>query len=323
MQLCLQAILEKVAELSPGTLLAELKKQDLTKWLVIADQVVEPSRVVSESGATGLEPFLYHLPTELVPYQLFLEQCGTNAELDEDMLINLLQEVADKYNSRTLSDHDCKVVETAAKLLYDKRGDSDVIDSPKKVFLPNKQKVMHVAKDLSHDSCPWLTSEAESGQCLDEIPYPHANYLGVQTHKDIIIQKHSHGIPFGQSEDLTTRLEGLLRGYPLGHAIFREQIQNADDSNATEIHFILDPRVHRGKKIFDANWNRLQGPALSIWNNGLFTSNDLKGRVTRFQIFCVILGLFAKLFFALSQSKALELYKQKVELNFLYHNVYI
>lgn len=35
-------------------------------------------------------------------------------------------------------------------------------------------------------------------------------------------------------------------------------IQNADDAGATEIHFILDPRHHPDKHVFEDKWKPLQ-----------------------------------------------------------------
>jgi hypothetical protein len=40
---------------------------------------------------------------------------------------------------------------------------------------------------------------------------------------------------FGQHEELTTRINRLLKGYARDAAMFKELIQNADDAKATEV----------------------------------------------------------------------------------------
>ena len=85
----------------------------------------------------------------------------------------------------------------------------------------------------------------------------------------------SIGIGFGQHEDLTKRIQNLLRGYT-EKDIIKELLQNADDSKATEVEFILDYRNHSTEKVLSDEWKRLQGPALIVANNGKFTSNDLE-----------------------------------------------
>ena len=58
-------------------------------------------------------------------------------------------------------------------------------------------------------------------------------------------------------------------------------IQNADDSNATEIRFILDYRTLKDEKTFDKKFNPLQKlPALCVWNNSIFKDNDFEGIIS-------------------------------------------
>ena len=81
---------------------------------------------------------------------------------------------------------------------------------------------------------------------------------------------------FGQKQDLTTSLRRILDSYPLNYEIFKELIQNADDTGATEIHFVSDSR-HHSDTVFAPSWKPLQGPALCVYNNRPFTEADLEG----------------------------------------------
>ena len=85
----------------------------------------------------------------------------------------------------------------------------------------------------------------------------------------------SIGIGFGQHEDLTKRIQNLLHGYTDGD-IIKELLQNADDSKASEVEFILDCQNHSTRKVLSDEWKELQGPALIVTNNGEFTQNDLE-----------------------------------------------
>jgi hypothetical protein len=41
-------------------------------------------------------------------------------------------------------------------------------------------------------------------------------------------------------QDITTALKNNIKDYPGGYQIFKELIQNSDDSKATEMHFVID-----------------------------------------------------------------------------------
>ncbi|VDI48676.1 Hypothetical predicted protein [Mytilus galloprovincialis] len=108
---------------------------------------------------------------------------------------------------------------------------------------------------------------------------PQAKQL-IQTHagfrRDLWLSRKTTAISFGQKEDLVTRLKGILDSYPRDHSILKEMIQNADDAGAKEIHIVYDMRLHGTKTVFE-NWKPLQGQALCIFNDAVFTNDDLEG----------------------------------------------
>ena len=256
---------------------AELNKHKIRKLIRVSEEYTEAKRVVCGKMSHQLEPYLFRLPNELEKHADFFQECGAAKELNQDLLVEVLREIANAKCGKALSKEECKIVQTVAMGLHDWKAENEThIKTQKEVYLPNKWMVMKNVNDLSHDSEPWLESDVPSEQCFSGIPYPHASYLGVKNHRDVVIGKYSIGVPFGQREDLTTRIQGLLKGYPIG-SIFRELIQNADDARATEIEFIVDPREHPTEKIFDAKWKALQGPALLVRNDGRFSQDDLDG----------------------------------------------
>ena len=82
---------------------------------------------------------------------------------------------------------------------------------------------------------------------------------------------------FGQEEKLTQRLNNILRDYPRDITFLKEFLQNADDANATKLFIILDKRFHNSEKVISEEWKQLQGPAILIWNNSIFSKEDLIG----------------------------------------------
>ncbi|XP_052087084.1 sacsin-like [Mytilus californianus] len=103
-----------------------------------------------------------------------------------------------------------------------------------------------------------------------------ANILGIISKKRKKISEHYNEMPFGQTEDLTTRIKKLLEGYPADEGIFKELLQNADDAGATEIHFVTDFNNYSSAKVFDGDFKELQGPSVLVYNNSSFAENDLK-----------------------------------------------
>jgi sacsin len=85
------------------------------------------------------------------------------------------------------------------------------------------------------------------------------------------------GESFGQKEKLVNRINDILNRYSTNICVFKELIQNADDSGASQIAFILDSRRLSKSNTFGDGFAKLQGPALLCWNNSVFSENDLNG----------------------------------------------
>ena len=64
--------------------------------------------------------------------------------------------------------------------------------------------------------------------------------------------------------------------------VFQELIQNGEDAKASKISFILDERSYGTDSLFPKvegkeGFARMQGPALYVYNNAIFTEADWKG----------------------------------------------
>eukprot|EP00959_Pyramimonas_sp_CCMP1952_P280809 5869447-Pyramimonas_sp.AAC.1 len=81
---------------------------------------------------------------------------------------------------------------------------------------------------------------------------------------------------FGQKVDLTTRIREILQNYPEGTSILKELIQNADDAGSRIIRFCLDERNHSSENLAYRKTTEHQGPALMIYNDGVFSDADFE-----------------------------------------------
>jgi sacsin len=115
------------------------------------------------------------------------------------------------------------------------------------------------------------------------IPRDTAQKLGVRTVRSKFLDKFSSvhgfkgGVAFGQREELTIRIQNILRDYPLDVTLLKELLQNSDDAKASKMYVILDKRFHNTTSILSVKWGDLQGPALLVWNDSVFSEKDLEG----------------------------------------------
>ncbi|XP_052101397.1 sacsin-like isoform X2 [Mytilus californianus] len=103
----------------------------------------------------------------------------------------------------------------------------------------------------------------------------YVTYIGVTG--NMYLPMDTTAIPFGQREELVTRLKSILQNYPKNHSVLKEILQNADDAGASEVHFLYDMRQHQTETIFSDNWKVLHGPSLCVFNDACFTENDKEG----------------------------------------------
>lgn len=61
--------------------------------------------------------------------------------------------------------------------------------------------------------------------------------------------------------------------------VSQELIQNADDAGATEVKFLFDSRDNAfgTSSLVNVGLSKFQGPALYVYNNGLFKEQDWAG----------------------------------------------
>ncbi|XP_015767810.1 PREDICTED: sacsin-like isoform X1 [Acropora digitifera] len=251
----------------------EIKTIFIERKFVDADQV-------AFDLARDCQPYLYRLPEEIaVRFERLMKVLGVKKTLQRKDFVASLKRMKTTFGQTVT---DTKTIQVATHLACElatciEKSEREDYDDYEVIYLPDSQGVMRPTSDLCLNNCPWLPAEVDTFCAHGMIPLPTSITLGVKTRREEALKNFAVGIPFGQAEKLTNRLQRILSSYPCEKEILKELLQNADDAGATEICFIKDPRQHSDKRIFADSWKALQGPALCVYNNKPFTESDIKG----------------------------------------------
>ena len=259
-------------------------------------RLLSPKQVLHSWEDKRYYPYLCSLSDSNLKFAEFFEVVGVMREATLDYLIAVLETIHQDNLDQRLPDELVDFVNILTKRI--EYMPSFCQSKPKpEIFLPDKDGILRLASTLLCDSNlkeEWIAElpvyadfKAKGGHFIHPtVPRSRALNLGAYELIDAVMKEFEddtflNGTPFGQSEDLVDRLNGILKKYPADTSIFREFIQNADDAQATEIVFVLDHRVNhpKYKLLSDApNWKKLQStPALCVYNNRPFSEKDIQG----------------------------------------------
>ncbi|KAK3096916.1 hypothetical protein FSP39_004745 [Pinctada imbricata] len=250
------------------SLLNKLINQPTVK---IGRRFVSPSSVVF-SLKHDCSPFLYGLDNNpLLKFKNALESMGVRQKFELQTVKNVLKQL--KETKQPLSESEVGLACRVALLLEE----FDHLDLSE-LYLPDSDGVLRPTSELCTDDCPWIPKTETMKFLHGDIPQKIAEMTGIRSKRtrDVTDESSEFGIDFGQHEDLTNRIKRILDGYP-EVCIMKELLQNADDAGATELHFIKDFREHGIESVFSEEWKDLQGPALCVYNDSVFSEKDLEG----------------------------------------------
>ncbi|CAH1272310.1 SACS [Branchiostoma lanceolatum] len=230
------------------------------------------------------------VPNELQSYSTFLRSCAVREFFEATDFVVALEEMAAKYDFQPLDEPDLQDslalasnLEREDRLLLQSNGPGIEMSMRRRAFLPDREGILRNISQLAYNDAPWLEEDPSIPHYVHpQIPRHQAvRFFGVETVRSKLVDQTAEdfcdiGEDFGQGEELTDRIKGILESYSTGLDIFKELLQNADDAGATEVKFIFDTRRHSDKKIFDREWKHLQGPALLVYNNTTFNKSDIK-----------------------------------------------
>ncbi|CAM4607961.1 unnamed protein product [Leuciscus chuanchicus] len=212
-------------------------------------------------------------------FERLWDYLGVNKQFTKEQYLAALDEIKALNGSQPLSMSDLhKCVAILINGLYKIKEEKLT-----NCLMPDERGVLTSSKELRFNDSPWMPVSAGVKLAHDLIPRPVACHFGVMTTrhhtlKNNLVRGFSlHVKGFGQTEKLTVRIKNIIDAYPSKKDILKELIQNADDAEATEIHFVWDKRKHKTEKIFGKEWELVQGPALCVYNNRTFSDDDLQG----------------------------------------------
>ena len=248
------------------------------KFILAGREFVDTKHVAFELPV-DCSPYLYKLRDDLAkPFGTLMKSAGVKEFYESSDFVTSLEEMKKTFDDTALDKKNLQVAVHLACLLGECLKDCDAADEKQQpIYIPDSQGIMQPARKLCIQDCLWISDENDVYYANSMIPHPICRTLGVKTRRAEALSRFAFGIPFGQKEKLTNRLQRLLQAYPCEKEILKELLQNADDAEATEICFIKDPRQHPDERVFEDSWKPLQGPALCVYNNKPFTEVDIKG----------------------------------------------
>ena len=254
------------------------------KECIMVDRQLVRAKQIALNGPSDCAPHLYQVPAETrKKYGQLLSVLGVREDFEPRDYMVCLQKMEEKAQGQPLKE---KQLTQALRLLEYLRRTmrtkglkaKQVQDECGVLYVPNVRGILMNSTDLCFNDGPTAAPSSQVNHMTHAaIPSQLSTGLNIRTRKQESLSQHAKGIPFGQKESLTNSLKRVLQTYPCDHEILKELVQNADDAQATKIHFIKDARRHPTKQLFAESWAPLQGPALCVYNNRPFTEEDMEG----------------------------------------------
>uniref|UniRef100_UPI00358E8447 sacsin n=1 Tax=Myxine glutinosa TaxID=7769 RepID=UPI00358E8447 len=267
-------------------IIEEMQKQ---QFILVENRFVSAQKVAFNLEFSAA-PYLFQLPIKLrTDCRELFDKVGVKQQFLVSAFLSVLQDLKQTYGSKQLDNEDfqlCRRIITEGICNHIRDKDQHFCQAfVGQILLPDTNMTLHLAECLCYNDCPWITmKDSKVRYCHPEIPREIAVKLGVVPKRHKALEKYASnvdfsnlGTEFGQREKLTNRIRSILNAYPSENEMLKELLQNADDAEATEIHFIWDPREHPKERIFDEKWGALQGPALCVYNNQPFSVDDIRG----------------------------------------------
>ena len=239
------------------------------------------TNIVAFEWSIQYGPYLYGLPPQLAALKNLTQALEIKKTFTKDDLLNALEYIANDFKDRPVEGQSLHILDLIIHSLKDTLSSTEQEESGK-FFLPDVFYIMHEASKMAFNDAPWCTPDRNHIFVHEKlVTRSLAIKLGVKPVRSRMLDMHAEvdfiGSVFGQKEDLTRRIQNILCEYPFDITILKELLQNADDAKASKMYVILDKRTHADVGIFSDKWKDLQGPALLVWNDKIFSEKDLGG----------------------------------------------
>lgn len=234
---------------------------------------------VAENELFEAKPYLFTLPPSFSNFRTLWECVGVKKYFTIHQFQSVLHKLHFQHGNNPLPKRDLSICLTILiKGIFEPE-----VKTTDDCLIPNEDGVLQPASKMFYNDSAWMPVPSGVTLCHKSISRAIAQHFGIKTTRHHTLQNHvvenlsPFTFQFEQQEELTVRLKNIISAYPSKKDILKELIQNADDAEATEIHFVWDKRQHGKDKTFGKKWNHLQGPALCVFNNKVFSDADLKG----------------------------------------------
>eukprot|EP00929_Paragymnodinium_shiwhaense_P112869 TRINITY_DN8112_c0_g3_i1.p1 TRINITY_DN8112_c0_g3~~TRINITY_DN8112_c0_g3_i1.p1 ORF type:complete len:4071 (+),score=984.48 TRINITY_DN8112_c0_g3_i1:367-12213(+) len=175
---------------------------------------------------------------------------------------------------------------------------------PEPVTVPTNKATLRLAHECVFNNMKWLSQEEQHRRAagiescgLDWIHASISNEvaqtlrvrgLNAQVAAEAMVSAGAEDGPSwfeaaGQAEPLTSRIHTLLRdindggsGSQTDLGLVKALLQNADDAQATEVHFVWDWRSFGSQSLMSPEMAHLQGPCLWAHNDASFSQQDFE-----------------------------------------------
>ena len=227
-------------------------------------------------------PYLYTAPPSVASKEKLSKFLGIKENFTGEDAQKALENIKSYYGSKSI-EQSCEQLVIELLPIFHHLSPEELESLKGKVFLPDTKNVLHKSCDLVFNDVAWAPMEETSMQVSEKLPRDLAISLGVRLVRSKILEQYIskkptfRGVSFGQHEELTRRIQNIIRDYPFDETVLKELLQNADDAKATKMYVILDRRTHGKSSVISEEWQKLQGPALLVWNDSVFTEKDLEG----------------------------------------------
>ena len=245
-------------------------------WMLVNNQLVNSKLVAKNWNKEAGSPYLFSLPSEYIrKFKGLIQWYGVKQNFLLDDFTEAIKNFKKDVSRKKLSDNQIGTL----IVILDEICQLTNMGRPVILPLPSMDCHLYNADELAFNDTPWLETDGTDTLVHVQVPKLLAYKCGAKELRDAYLTRCSKpiGQPFGQHEKLADRLRNILKAYPADVGILKELLQNADDAEAKEIHFVYDPRKHGSKYIFSEKWKDLQGPAICVYNDKPFSKQDIEG----------------------------------------------
>ena len=220
-----------------------------------------------------LEPFCYaitHSP-QLLQYKQLFYSCGIPNTFPKNIMLNVISHLQ-KCTSQMITTYLDVVFAT-----LDWVRDSGEV--PHNILIPTNECQLLPPGKCIFDDRGWSQKRSISGYSYTHrrLPLDTATFFGVKLLSQHLLPSVNLALQYsltGPRQSITGRIKEALEDYDQDIDVFKEMIQNAEDAGASEIKFVIDWRNHPTEHLLTKEMELLQGPALLVYNNAVFSDED-------------------------------------------------